>query len=496
MLAKVKSLNIIAGRPVAFLPIEIAKWLNVAVGDRIAIKKYGQANEIAAIVDITKTEERDCVYLSNEVFSILKLAEGDVVEINPAQKPLSIFYIKEKLDGKKLGYEKIYEIISRLVKNELSEAEIAYFVSACYTRGMSMDEIFSLTKAMIEVGKRISFDTRYVLDKHCIGGIPGNRVTPLITSIVAAAIKEFKLDAVIPKTSSRAITSAAGTADVIELLARVEFDVDEIKAIVKKAYGCLVWGGGLGISPADDKIIQVERFLNLDPESQLIASIMSKKIAVGSNIILIDIPYGKGAKVESLEKARKLKTMFEAIAKRFKVKLKAVLTDGKQPIGNGIGPMLELIDLIAVLKNKPNRPLDLYNKSIFLAKQLLEMVNKKASQSAEQILKSGKAYEAFERIIKAQGGEVNEKKLATSSLYEEIKSEKDGKIVEIDNKKINFVARVAGCPVDKLAGIYLMKHLGDKVEKAEPYAILYAETKEKLQHALKVFKSMAPITIK
>jgi thymidine phosphorylase len=496
MLAKVKSLNIIAGRPVAFLPIEIAKWLNVAVGDRIAIKKYGQANEIAAIVDITKTEERDCVYLSNEVFSILKLAEGDVVEINPAQKPLSIFHIKEKLDGKKLSYEKIYEIISKIVKNELSEAEIAYFVSACYTRGMSMDEIFNLTKAMIEVGKRISFDTKYVLDKHCIGGIPGNRVTPLITSIVAAAIKEFKLDAVMPKTSSRAITSAAGTADVIELIARVEFDVDEIKAIVKKAYGCLVWGGGLGISPADDKIIHVERFLNLDPENQLIASIMSKKIAVGSNTILIDIPYGKGAKAESLEKARKLKTMFETIAKRFKVKLKAVLTDGKQPIGNGIGPMLELIDSIAVLKNKPNKPLDLYNKSVFLAKQLLAMVNKKAAQSVEHLLKSGKAYEAFERIIKAQGGEVNEKKLMTSGIYEEIKSEKDGKIVEIDNKKINFVARVAGCPVDKLAGIYLMKHLGDKVEKAEPYAILYAETKEKLQHALKVFKSIAPITIK
>ena len=496
MLVKVKSLNIVTGRPVAILPSEIAKWLNVSVGDRVVIKKYGQTNEIAAIIDINLSEEKDHIYVSNEVFNILKLKEEDIVEINPAQKPLSIFYIREKLDGKRLSYEKLYEIMSKLVRNELSEAEIAYFVSACYIRGMNINEIFNLTKAMVEVGKKITFDTKYVLDKHCIGGIPGNRITPIVTAIVAAAIKEFKIDAVIPKTSSRAITSAAGTADVIELIANVEFDIEEIKKIVKKAKGCLVWGGGLGISPADDKIIHVERFMNLDPESQLIASIMSKKIAVGSNMILLDIPYGPGAKVKNIEKAKKLKAMFETIAKKFKVRLKGVLTDGKQPIGNGVGPMLELIDVLAVLKNRPTMPLDLYRKSVFLAKQLLSMVDKKAAENVENLIKTRKAYDAFEEIIKAQGGEINEKKLVTSTIYNEIKAEKEGKVVEMDNKKINFVARVAGCPADKLAGIYLKKHLGDKVEKNEVYAILYAETKDKLDYATKVFKEIKPIIIK
>lgn len=498
MLVKAKSINLVTGKPIAILPREIAKWLNVHIGERIIIKKYLDNKSIIAVIDVTKTEEKaDYIYVSEEIINYLNIKEGDILEINPAQKPVSTVYIKEKLDGKKLNYNKLYAIMKSIVTNELTEAEIAYFVSASYIRGMTFEEIVDLVKAMVNVGKRINFKEK-VIDKHCIGGIPGNRTTPIVTSIIAAAIKELKLNAVMPKTSSRAITSAAGTADVIELIAKVEFDVEQIKKIVKKAKACLVWGGSLGLSPADDKIIQVERFLNLDPKSQLIASIMSKKISVGSKFVIIDIPYGKGSKVKTEKEALELKSLFEKVGKKFNINVKCVLTDGNQPIGNGIGPMLELIDVIKVLKGKDDKPKDLYEKSLHLSSELLGMLigKNKAKETAKKILDSGKAFNAFKEIIKAQEGDVDEKKLITSDIFFELKSDKNGKIVDIDNKKINFIARIAGCPVDKLAGIYLEKHLGEKIEKNETYAIIYAETKEKLDYALKLFKEMKPIVIK
>lgn len=497
MLVKVKALNILTGRPIAILPTEISKWLNIHVGDRVLIKKYGEEKEVVAIVDVAQSKEKvDYIFVSNEIFELLKLTEGNILEINPAQKPLSVLYIKEKMDKKRLNYQKIYEIIKSIARNELNEAEVAYFVASSYINGMNFDEIVDLTKAMVEIGNKIKFNTKYVLDKHCIGGIPGNRTTPIVTSIIAAAIKELKLDAVIPKTSSRAITSASGTADVIELITNVEFDIERIKKIVNKVKACLVWGGALGISPADDKIIQVERLLNLDPKSQLIASIMSKKISVGSNVVLVDIPYGKGAKVSTIKEANELKKSFEQMGKKFNMKVKAVLTNGEQPIGNGIGPMLELIDVLTVLKNSKEKPIDLYNKSLFIARNLLSLIEKDTEEIIRKLLENGKAYEAFKKIIEAQGGEVNEKKLVTSSIFHELKAEKNGKIVDIDNKKINFVARVAGCPIDKLAGIYIVKHVNDKVEKNETYAKIYAETEEKLQDAVKIFNEVKPIIIK
>ncbi|MEM1535382.1 MAG: thymidine phosphorylase [Candidatus Pacearchaeota archaeon] len=499
MFVKTRALNLLAGRPVAILPNEIAKWLNVHIGDRIIIRKYGEAKEITAVVDITKIEEKaEYIFVSNEILDFLRLKEGDLLEINPAPRPTSTLYIREKLDGKALSYEKLFELMRDIVRNELTEAEIAYFVSGSYIRGMSTEEIFNLTRAMVEVGNKLSFKERFVLDKHCIGGIPGNRTTPIVVSIIAAAIKELKLNAVMPKTSSRAITSAAGTADVIEQIARVEFEPSEIMRIVNKVKACLVWGGSLGISPADDKIIQVERFLNLDPKCQLIASIMSKKIAVGSNIVLIDIPFGPGAKVKTREEALEFKRLFELIAKKFKIKLKAVLTDGSQPIGNGIGPMLELLDVLAVLKNKPTKPIDLAEKANFIAKQLLSLIvsKERAIKTVDKIIKNGKAYEAFKAIIKEQQGSIDEKKLSPSSIFNELKAEKPGIIKAIDNRKLNLVARFAGCPVDKLAGIYLKAHLNDRVEKGEPYAIIYAETKEKLDQATTLFNEIKPIEIK
>jgi len=354
MLLKVKSLNLSAGKPIAIINYKTALKLNIHASERVRIKKINKKkraefHEIIAITDIAKRllHEND-ISVSSEVFEGLGLKDGEIVQVEPALRPLSINFILKKLNGGTLNYTEIFTIISDIVNNALTEAEISYFISGMYIHGMTYNETISLIRAMIKTGRRLKINGS-VVDKHSIGGIPGNRTTPIVVSICAAA------GLTIPKTSSRAITSAAGTADVIETLAKVDFSIEEIKKIVKETNACLVWGGSLGLAPADDKIIQVERILGLDPEAQLIASILAKKISVGASHVLLDIPFGKEAKV-SREKGADLAKKFHDLAKIFGIRLKAVLTNGEQPIGKGIGPVLEMRDVLAVLIRDKKRP--------------------------------------------------------------------------------------------------------------------------------------------
>jgi putative thymidine phosphorylase len=303
-----------------------------------------------------------------------------------------------------------------------------------------------------------------------------------------------------PKTSSRAITVSAGTADVIESIAKVEFSIPEIYDIVRKANACMIWGGSLGLASADDKIIQIERLINIDPESQLLASILAKKLSVGSKYILIDVPFGKSAKLATKSQASMLKEKFEILARDFHVKLQCALTDGSQPVGNGVGPILEIRDVLSVLKQDPNRPLDLEKKSLLLSGLLLEMTGKAGrghgKKLAENILKSGKALAKFEEIIKAQSGSLSSRKLKLGPFSEDIRAKKHGKIIETDNKKISFLARLLGCPADKASGIFIHRHNGATVNRKEPLLTFYAESDDKLKEAVKFCKRIRPIKIK
>lgn len=504
MLLKIKTLHLLAGRPIAILHEETAKKLNLHVGDRIRLKKSGSKQEIIAPIDITGGKTilaEGQIALSQEIIKKIKLKKQTKVEINPALRPLSINYITKKLHKQKLTFTELYSIISSIVNNELTEAEVAYFVSGVYLHGMDFDEIISLTKAMVRTGKQLKLKNPVVIDKHSIGGIAGNRTTPIVISIIGAFIEKFKLNAVMPKTSSRAITSAAGTADVMETLTQVEFSVAEIKKILKKTRACLVWGGALGLAPADDKIINVERILNLDPEAQLIASILSKKLAVNATHVLLDISYGKSAKAKTRAEAAVLKRKFEKIAKNFNLNLKCTLTNGEQPIGNGIGPSLEMRDVLAVLQQEENRPIDLENKALFLASELLSFVTglprDQIAKVTRMILESGAAYKKFKQIIKVQKGTLTQldKKLKLGKFKTDIKTQKSGTVVEADNKKFSYIARIAGCPADNGAGIFLHKHLKDKVRKKEKLFTIYAETKDKLEHAKRLSEITKPITI-
>ena len=489
MKLKVKSSGWSAGRPIAIVNDKTATRLTANVNDRVLIKY--KSKKITAVIDISsKIADENEIVLSSEILFYLGLKGKEFVDVDIAKKPRAVQIINKKLGCKTLSEPEINQIIKSVVDNSLTEIEIAFFISAIYKCGMKSEEIVALTRSMFETGKKLKFPGKIVVDKHSIGGIAGNRTTPIVVSICASAGLTF------PKTSSRAITSAAGTADVIEAVCKVNFSPEEIKKIIHKTNACMVWGGALGFAPADDKIIRVESMINIDPEPNLLASILAKKLSVGSKYVLIDIPYGKFAKVNKQE-GQNLKEKFEALGKKFGLKLKAVLTDGSQPIGNGIGPILEIKDIISVLENKPDCPKDLKNKSIFLAGQIFELCNKAKKNQGEKlalkILESGQAFNKFSQIIEAQEGSL--KNLGFAKCQYDILSNKSGKIDFIDNKKINLLARVAGSPLDKKAGVYLYKHLKNKISKGEKIMTIYSQSKAKLDDAIHFYNENKIITV-
>ena len=493
MQLKIKLLKWSAGLPVAMLNEKTAEKIGVHPQDMLNIKTLSKhPREIAAVVDVIKgLVGRKEIAVSSELKKRLGFKVGEKVEVNMLVPPNSMDFIKKKFQNKPLSKKEMDTIIRDVVNNSLSDAEIALFVSALDKYGMSMKETIYLIKAIQKTGAQLKFRNKFVVDKHSIGGVPGNRTTPIVVSICAAA------GLIMPKNSSRAITSAAGTADVIETIANVEFSIKKVRRIIKKTNACMIWGGAVGMVPADSKIIRIEKSLKIDPEAQLIASIMSKKLAVDSKHIIIDIPYGKGAKVDR-KKALRLKRKFERLGKYFKKNLKCILTDGSQPIGSGIGPVLELEDIIKILNPKEKGPSDLEKKSLLLAGKLFEMTGKAKKgcgiKMAEEILYSGKAFKKFKEIIEAQGG--NLKKLRKAEFTRDIRAKKSGKIIEINNKKINSLARQAGCPIDKSAGIYLHISAGDRIKKGDTIITIYAETMPRLNHAVRYYKKIKPIKIK
>lgn len=492
MKLKIKLTNWSAGMPVAILNKRVADKIGVHAGDRVNI--FVGTNEkkfISTIVDTVESHlGMNQIGVSQEIKEILHTKDNQNVSVEFTSSPDTVNYIRKKLAGKKLTESEIKEIIEDIVLNRLSEPEIAVFVSAMYKHGMVFEETISLIKAILASGKKLNLKNKLVADKHCIGGIAGNRTTPIVISICAAT------GLIMPKTSSRAITSAAGTADCVESLAPVEFKMEELKKIIQKTGACLAWGGAVGMVPADSKIIKIEKMLKLDPQAQLLASIMSKKIAASSKYILIDIPYGENAKV-SKEEAKDLKKKFEKLSRYFKLKLKVVLTRTNEPIGNGIGPNLEMIDVMKVLNPNEKGPKDLEKKSIFLSGILLEMTGKakkgKGKSLAEEILKSGEAWKKFLQIIHAQGGEIKE--LFPAKYSKTILAKKSGKIKKINNSKINYLGRLVGCPQDKGAGLYIEKHVGEIVKKEEKILTLYAQSRSRLKEAIEYYEKSPAVII-
>ena len=407
--------------------------------------------------------------MSDPAFRRFAQPVGSLVSVKPATPPESLDYVRSKIQGHSLKPAEISAIIDDITHYRYSDMEVAAFLisSASF---MTSSELLALARAMAEAGTQLKWERPMVVDKHCIGGIPGNRTSMVVVPIVAAH------GLMIPKTSSRAITSPAGTADTMEVLARVDLGVDEMREVVNACHGCLVWGGHVNLSPADDILISVERPLSLDTREQMVASIMSKKLAAGSTHLLIDLPVGPSAKLTTAMEAMRLRKLFEFVGDHFGIAVEVITTDGRQPIGNGIGPVLEAQDVMAVLANDPAAPNDLREKSLRLAAHLIdydpEMRGGKGYARARELLESGAALRQMQKIIDAQGPSSCAAELGPLTV--DIAAERDGVVEGIDCLRLNRLARPAGAPIDKGAGIRLFKKIGDHVEQGEPLYRIHA----------------------
>jgi putative thymidine phosphorylase len=400
------------------------------------------------------------------------------------QKEIAIKAIQKKLLGKKLTYKEIYAIMDEIAHERLSDILTTYFVASSFKEGYSEEELYYFTKAMVETGNRLKFKG-IVADKHSVGGIAGTRTTMIVVPIVAAY--GYK----IPKISSRAITTPAGTADVMEGIANVDFQPQEIVNIVEKVGGCIVWNGKLNIAPADDVIIRVEEPLMFESFDKIIISVMSKKIAAGTTHLVLDLPYGKTAKIHRLSDAQKVAKKFEMLAKKFNIKVAFDINEMLEPAGRGIGPILEARDVLYVLEQHIDRPLRLEAKALRLAGLLLDLCFKEekkdlnGEEEARKILKNGLALKKFQEIVAAQGGdkEIKSSKLKLAKFKKDILTTVSGKIKDINNYNLNTIAKILGAPKDKQAGIYLHKKLDHPVKKNEPIMTFYSNDPYLLKEA-------------
>jgi AMP phosphorylase len=341
---------------------------------------------------------------------------------------------------------------------------------------------------MIDTGKTIDFGPGPILDKHSVGGIPGDKTSMMVVPIVAAA------GFTIPKTSSRAITSPAGTADRVETLCPVTLSIDEIKETVKKTGGCLVWGGSLELAPADDLFIQVEYPLGIDP--MLLPSILSKKKAIGATHIVIDIPTGMGAKIKTRQEAYTLASDFVDLGKRLELNIQCALTFGDQPLGCSIGPALEAKEALNTLMGSGSP--DLREKAISLASMLFSMVGVENPRGmTEEIVDSRRAEKKLREIIAAQGGNPNIQpdEIPVGPKHAAVRSDKAGKVLWLSTDDIVRIARMAGAPKEKSAGVVLHAKLGETVRKDGVLYEIFAERASKLEAALQLANQLSPIAL-
>jgi thymidine phosphorylase len=417
--------------------------------------------------------------LSESAWKRLSLVEGDRITVSHPAPLDSLSHLRSRIYGSRLSEAAFRAIIKDIVDGKYSDIHISSFVTACSASALEHQEVLALTQAMVEAGDRMTWPADIVVDKHSIGGLPGNRTTPIVVAIVAS------LGLTIPKTSSRAITSPAGTADTMETMAPVDLDTATIRKVVEREGGCIVWGGSVRLSPADDILIRVERALDLEAEGQMIASVLSKKIAAGSTHLVLDLPLGPTAKVRTPDAAERLSRGLSSVAEQFDLRVRCLVSDGSQPVGRGIGPALEARDVLAVLRREPDAPADLRARAIALAGAIVELVGLSKPDAgnglAAAALDDGRALAKFERICVAQGGM---RTPPQSEIRQVLTAERSGTVVSIDNRKIARLAKLAGAPDDKAAGVDLHVKLATEVSVGQPLCTVHAEAPGELAYAL------------
>ncbi len=489
---RARRLDLEAGKLIAIMHELDAKQLGIQPLDRIEITNPLTGKSVVTVVDTTRTMVKPVeLGIFRDVAEALDGAKvredlGELL-VRVVPRPESVDFIKKKMDGFTLSERELQAIVADIAANKISEIEAAAFVSSVYIRGFDLEETVVMTKALVGNGKKMHLKKGPILDKHSVGGLNG-RATMVIVPIVAAA------GFYVPKTSSRSITSAAGTADAMEVLTRVNLTTDDIKRITEQVGAVITWGGAVDLAPADDKIIKIEHPLSLDPEGQVIASVLAKKASVGSEFVVIDLPIGPEVKIKTKERGEEMAKKFVEVGKRIGMKVEAVLTDGTEPCGLAFGPALEARYVLEILEGQFFD--NLAEKSCELAGTMFELVGRtkdgEGYKLAKEILLSGKALAKMKEIVLAQGngkGITESKDVPRARFIEEIKSDQEGEIQTINVRSLVNVARLAGAPADKLAGVFLRVTKESKVRKGDVLFEIHGENREKLDLAVRLAKT-------
>ncbi len=490
---KAKVYDIEQGRNEVVLNEHVARQLGITIADRVELR-VGQ-RKATAIVNLGKhSVHNHQIGLFLETAQALSAKTGSAVDLSIAPKPASLDAIKRKLDGKTLEEKEIQGIISDLMNQNLAATELAVFIAAVHTRGMAVEETIALTDAIFHSGEVLKFKKGApVLSEHSIGGVAGDRTSMLFTPIMAS------LGIRVPKTCSRAISSAAGTADVMELFCPVALSAKKMKAVVDQTGGCLVWGGAVNMAAADDKLIQIRHPLHLDPHPLLLSSILAKKKAEGAQYVLLDIPTGPGTKVRETEEARALAKQFTVLAAHLGLKLEVTITDGSEPLMPFVGPALEGRAVLQTLEGRQWNALA--EKACQLCGISLAMLKgvtvDEGYRMARQRVEGGHALKKFKEIVAAQGGkkEPQSGQVAIGTHVQTVRAREQGQVSHIDNRKLSRVARALGAPEDKMGGIHLLAMRGDQIQKGQPLFDLYASDPEKLAFGVAEAKKHNPVYI-
>lgn len=466
---------------VAFMHIDCPVGRAEGVAARTQVELIVAGHSTLATLYLVKGDilRVDQVGLSEVAWRRLGCTDGEIIRVKHPRPLESMSAVRSKLYGHRLGEPQLRAIVTDVVAERYTEAQLATFLAAFAAQPTNLRETVALTQAMLEAGDRLSWTGDVIADKHSVGGLPANRTTPIVVAIAAAA------GLTIPKTSSRAITSPAGTADTMETIAPVDLDVSAMRRVVEQEGGCIVWGGSVRLSPADDIFIRVERALDLDSEAQLVASVLSKKLAAGSTHVLLDLPVGPTAKVRTDDDAVRLSNQLVAVAAEFGMMARPLISDGSQPVGVGVGPALEARDVLAVLRGENNAPPDLRDRGCRLAGVLLELAGGRPQGTGESearaILEEGRAFTKFHAICEAQG---SFREPPVAPLTHALVANRDGIVSAIDNRVLARLAKLAGAPRAKVAGLQLHAKLGQKVARGEPLMTLHAENRGEMDYAL------------
>ena len=490
MKLKCKFVDVFEASPLCALDPVDCEEIGVKENDRVRL--VGERGEVTVLLlSSEQFVEAGTVLISQRIAKRLGVKDGEVIDVYHSPAPESVRAIRKKMDGEKLSGVEIDAIVKDIYAGRLSVIEISSWLTSLYINGMDLDEIADFTKSMVNTGDRVPFEKGPVFDFHSIGGVPGNKITPIVVSIVAAA------GLMLPKTSSRAISSACGTSDFVETFCDVDVSAERLKEIGESVGGAFVWGGSMNLAPVDDLVIKIEHPLGINPRPQMLASILSKKLAINANYLLVDIPTGAGTKVPTIEVARSYARDFMDLGEKLGIHIECAITYADQPVGSAIGPNLEARECIRILEGEQH-PASVIEKACECAGILLEMGGfHNGVDKAKEILRSGKAHEKFIEIVVAQGGRADLKSsdLEPGKYSCDILSPKSGYVHSIKNKDLVSIVKACGAPSDKGAGMLLYKKKGQRVEVGEAMFTLYADNEAKLQRAKDMAERYCPVVI-